>query len=46
MIVSPWGDVIGECSGDHQEEGEICVGEVDLERLAKVRREVPLLRRT
>lgn len=46
MIVSPWGDILGECSGDHEEEVEICIGEIDLEMLGKVRREVPLSRRT
>lgn len=47
MIVSPWGDILGECSGNDQLDGEeICVAEIDLERLKRVRREVPLSRRT
>ncbi|KAF3916783.1 hypothetical protein ABW20_dc0108190 [Dactylellina cionopaga] len=55
MIIGPWGDVLGECggikadgSGSGQESGEeeVCVGEVDLGILDRVRREMPLLRRT
>ncbi|KAK6528919.1 Carbon-nitrogen hydrolase [Orbilia ellipsospora] len=54
MIVGPWGEVLGECSGikenakpgEEDGEEEICVGEIDLGVLERVRREMPLLRRT
>ncbi|KAG9031184.1 Carbon-nitrogen hydrolase [Tulasnella sp. JGI-2019a] len=40
MIVDPWGTVVAQCS---QKEGpQICVAEVDLEYVAKVRREMPM----
>lgn len=54
MIVDPWGKVLAECSrvgvGDQPSEArdvepEICVAEVDLELVERVRREVPLRRR-
>ncbi|OAL50839.1 carbon-nitrogen hydrolase [Pyrenochaeta sp. DS3sAY3a] len=52
MVVDPWGRVVAELGGEEDEkgrgldEGEIAVAEVDVEYLEKVRREVPLLRRT
>jgi deaminated glutathione amidase len=48
MIVGPWGDVLAEVKGEAEEGGEpeIAVAEIDLGVLERVRREVPLLRRT
>ncbi len=48
MIVNPWGKILAELSGEesYNDEPEIAVAEIDLEYLDKVRREVPLLRRT
>jgi deaminated glutathione amidase len=48
MIVGPWGDVLAEVKGEAEEGGEpeIAVTEIDLGVLERVRREVPLLRRT
>ncbi|KAF1939371.1 carbon-nitrogen hydrolase [Clathrospora elynae] len=54
MIVDPWGKIVAELGGDEggegegmwEDEGEIAVAEIDLEYLEKVRREVPLVRRT
>ncbi|KAJ4353324.1 Carbon-nitrogen hydrolase [Didymosphaeria variabile] len=52
MIVDPWGKVLAELGGEEDEKGrgldvgEIALAEIDLEYLEKVRREVPLLRRT
>jgi len=45
MIVNPWGKVLAELGGVGQEP-EITVAEIDLAFLEKVRREMPLLRRT
>jgi len=46
MIVGPWGDVLGECGGiEGGGKEEICVGEIDMGVLERVRREIPLLRR-
>lgn len=46
MIVSPWGDVVAELGGGKKNEPEIAVGEIDLGKLEKIRKEMPLLRRT
>ncbi|KAF1840686.1 carbon-nitrogen hydrolase [Cucurbitaria berberidis CBS 394.84] len=52
MIVDPWGKIIAELGGEDDDkgrglnEGEIALAEIDLENLEKVRREVPLIRRT
>ncbi|KAF2833091.1 carbon-nitrogen hydrolase [Ophiobolus disseminans] len=51
MIVDPWGKVIAELGGDDggdgwDAEGEVALAEIDVEYVEKVRREVPLIRRT
>ncbi|KAL8712261.1 MAG: hypothetical protein Q9220_003412 [cf. Caloplaca sp. 1 TL-2023] len=46
MIVSPWGEVVAELGGEKKEEPEVAFGEIDLEGLERVRREMPLVRRT
>ncbi len=45
MIVSPWGEVLAELGGDGQET-QIATAEIDLGLVERVRREMPLLRRT
>jgi predicted amidohydrolase len=45
MIVNPWGEVVARLGGEY-EEPQIAVAEIDFELLEKVRREMPLLRRT
>ncbi|KAL8693377.1 MAG: hypothetical protein Q9218_001769 [Villophora microphyllina] len=45
MIVSPWGDILAELGGE-KEEPEIAVANVDLSQLEKIRKEMPLRRRT
>ncbi|KAL4920232.1 carbon-nitrogen hydrolase [Aspergillus aurantiobrunneus] len=45
MIVNPWGEILAKL-GDEFEEPKIAVADIDLDLLAKVRREMPLLRRT
>jgi predicted amidohydrolase len=45
MIVNPWGEVITELS-DEYKEPQIATAEIDLNLLAEIRRETPLLRRT
>ncbi|KAH7095451.1 carbon-nitrogen hydrolase [Paraphoma chrysanthemicola] len=50
MIVDPWGKVVAGLRGDDgetwEDECEIAVAEIDGEYVEKIRREVPLLRRT
>ncbi|KAF2793323.1 carbon-nitrogen hydrolase [Melanomma pulvis-pyrius CBS 109.77] len=52
VIVDPWGKIVAELGGEEDEKGqgldvgEIALAEIDLEVCEKVRREVPLLRRT
>ena len=46
MIVSPWGEVVAELGGEWTGEPEVAVADVDLGVVERVRREVPLLRRT
>lgn len=45
MIVNPWGEILAQLSDGYQEP-QIAVADIDLDLLAKVRREMPLLRRT
>ncbi|KAJ5387995.1 hypothetical protein N7509_010536 [Penicillium cosmopolitanum] len=45
MIISPWGEVVAQL-GDEYQEPEIVTAEIDLDLVAKIRREMPLLRRT
>ncbi|KKZ61751.1 hypothetical protein EMCG_03699 [[Emmonsia] crescens] len=47
MIVNPWGEVVAKLGGGNvSQEPEIVIAEIDLQLLEKVRREMPLLRRT
>ncbi len=46
MIVDPWGKVLSELGAEWKGEPELLVVDVDLGYLEKVRREMPLLRRT
>ena len=45
MIVDPWGVVLADL-GDQDVEPAIATAEIDHELLAKIRREMPLARRT
>lgn len=45
MIVNPWGEVVAKL-GNEYKEPEIATAVIDLDLLAKIRREMPLLRRT
>ncbi|PWY95074.1 carbon-nitrogen hydrolase [Aspergillus sclerotioniger CBS 115572] len=45
MIINPWGEVVAKL-GDEYQEPQIAAADIDLDLLAKVRREMPLLRRT
>ena len=52
MIIDPWGRVVAKLGGEEGEDGkgndvgEIALAEIDLEDLEKIRKEMPLLRRT
>ena len=45
MIVNPWGEVVAKL-GDEYQEPQIAVADIDLNLVAKIKREMPLLRRT
>ncbi|KAJ5659506.1 hypothetical protein N7507_005957 [Penicillium longicatenatum] len=45
MIVNPWGEIVAELGEDH-DEPQIATADIDLSLVAKIRREIPLLRRT
>jgi predicted amidohydrolase len=45
MIVNPWGEVVAQL-GDEYTEPQIAIADIDLDLVAKVKREIPLLRRT
>lgn len=45
MIVDPWGEVAAKL-GDEYREPQIATAEINLDLLAKIRKEMPLLRRT
>ncbi|KAJ6004473.1 hypothetical protein N7499_000541 [Penicillium canescens] len=44
IIVNPWGEVVAKLGDEHQEP-RIATADVDLDLVAKIRREMPLLRR-
>ena len=46
IVIDPWGQVMAELGGEHKDEPELIFADIDLDRVAKVRREMPLLRRT
>ncbi|KAK5167948.1 Carbon-nitrogen hydrolase [Saxophila tyrrhenica] len=46
IVISPWGEVIAELGGESKEEPEVIFADIDLNRIKKVRAEMPLLRRT
>jgi predicted amidohydrolase len=45
MIIDPWGKVLAELGGEGRE-AEIVVADIDLSIGERIRREMPLLRRT
>lgn len=45
MIINPWGEVVAQL-GDEYEKPELATAEIDLDLVLKIRREMPLLRRT
>jgi predicted amidohydrolase len=45
LIINPWGEIVAQL-GDECEEPQIAIADIDLDLLAKVRGEMPLLRRT
>lgn len=45
MIVNPWGEVVAKLEDEHKEP-EIATADIDLDFLHKIRKEMPLLRRT
>lgn len=45
MIVNPWGEVVAKL-GDEYGEPQIVTADIDLDLVSKIRREMPLLRRT
>ena len=46
IIIDPWGEVMAELGGEKKDEPEVILADIDLERVKKVRKEMPLLRRT
>lgn len=52
MVISPWGEVVAELGtavdgpGDGAGDPQLCTAEIDLGLVEKVRKEMPLLRRT
>lgn len=45
MIVNPWGEIVAELGEDH-DEPQIATADINLSLVAKIRQEMPLLRRT
>jgi deaminated glutathione amidase len=48
IIIDPWGTVLAELGGEARKDGEpeVIFAEIDVEKVEKTRREMPLLRRT
>jgi predicted amidohydrolase len=44
LIIDPWGELVANL-GDNYQEPQIATAEIDLTLVAKIRREMPLLRR-
>jgi predicted amidohydrolase len=44
VIIDPWGDIVASL-GDEYVTPQIATAEIDLDLVAKIRREMPLLRR-
>ena len=44
LVISPWGDILAELDGDTAP--EIAIATIDLSLVERIRREVPLRRRT
>jgi predicted amidohydrolase len=44
IIVNPWGEVVAKLGDEHQEP-QIATADIDVDLVAKIRREMPLLRR-
>jgi predicted amidohydrolase len=45
MIVSPWGEILAELK-EESTDPRIAVADIDLEQVTRIRREMPLNRRT
>ena len=46
IIIDPWGEVMAELGGEKKDDPEVIFAEIDLEKVKKIKREMPLLRRT
>ena len=46
IVIDPWGEVMAELGGEKKNEPEIIFADIDLERVKRVKKEMPLLRRT
>lgn len=46
IVISPWGEVIAELSGEKKDEPEVIFAEIDFKKITKIRHEMPLKRRT
>lgn len=46
IVIDPWGEVLAELSAEKKEEPEVMFAKIDLKKVQKTRREMPLLRRT
>jgi len=46
IVIDPWGEVLAELGGEKKEEPEVIFAKIDLEKVAKTRKELPLHRRT
>ena len=46
IVIDPWGEVMAELGGEKRDEPEVIYAEIDLDRVKKVKREMPLLCRT
>ncbi|KAG4305036.1 hypothetical protein PORY_001711, partial [Pneumocystis oryctolagi] len=45
MIADPWGSILASCS-NVSKEPTFCIADIDLSIVRKVRKELPLIRRT
>ena len=46
VVIDPWGEVLAALDGEKKDEPEVIFAEIDLDRVKKIKKEMPLLRRT
>lgn len=46
IVIDPWGEVLTELRGERKDEPELILADIDLDKVRRIKKEMPLLRRT